>query len=721
MPTVGSLLIELGAGVARLQEDLGKARRQVDEFAGGVKKTFTALQTTAGAIFAGAAVNQFWTMAKAAAEMQEAFSMLDRLTRQYGTSAEGMVEKIKSSSSGLIGMKDSVSVANDALMKGFTPDQVAQLASWSVTLSKASAGTVSAAENFKMLESAMAVARERGAVQLLGVAIDLKDAFGAQAEKMDKATKAQEIFRMAARRMAEIQRTLGAETDTVADKMERLEIQFGDIKRTVGDYIIRTAAGLTATFQSVAALALGLTRVVMAPIQALMMATDYLGITKGKAEEYTADMEALGDAAEFTAQQAADNFEIMKKGFAKTAAGKVPPLRAPGGVGRLASDDYLKALMHIRKMEEEAMEARSRMSESATKAMEDYVSKGLNPIEKELDDIDRAFYETIGKQAEAWEAGAITIGVYTSRVNEATAVYQGLKDQLDAVNRSGIEMYRWQQQAIEQGNALRSMQGIEKEKWTSQTPKAQFESAMGAGDAESAINVWSEGLGEQMRLLDEAQNRIRAYQQVWSDANMSISQGMLSVGMSLYEGIGSAIASVIIGAQTAKEAFAGLAKMAIGMVVQYLAKWVISRVVMAAMGKAFQTAEIAAAEVAGSAIAAAYAPAAAMVSLATYGSNAVAAASGITATVALAEGLAIAGGAAHGGLGYVPSEQTYLLDRGERVLSPRQNEDLTEFLDGDGGRGGGVPRSGDIYLDGEKFGRWIERRGRQYGWRLATT
>ena len=35
-------------------------------------------------------------------------------------------------------------------------------------------------------------------------------------------------------------------------------------------------------------------------------------------------------------------------------------------------------------------------------------------------------------------------------------------------------------------------------------------------------------------------------------------------------------------------------------------------------------------------------------------------------------------GIAHGGLGYVPKEATYLLDKGERVLSPRQNRDMTE-------------------------------------------
>lgn len=39
-------------------------------------------------------------------------------------------------------------------------------------------------------------------------------------------------------------------------------------------------------------------------------------------------------------------------------------------------------------------------------------------------------------------------------------------------------------------------------------------------------------------------------------------------------------------------------------------------------------------------------------------------------------------GMAHSGLDYIPKEGTWLLDKGERVLSPRQNQDLTAFLRG---------------------------------------
>jgi hypothetical protein len=44
-------------------------------------------------------------------------------------------------------------------------------------------------------------------------------------------------------------------------------------------------------------------------------------------------------------------------------------------------------------------------------------------------------------------------------------------------------------------------------------------------------------------------------------------------------------------------------------------------------------------------------------------------------------------GVAHGGMSNVPSESTYLLDKGERVLSPNQNKDFTDYLKSGGGGG----------------------------------
>jgi hypothetical protein len=57
---------------------------------------------------------------------------------------------------------------------------------------------------------------------------------------------------------------------------------------------------------------------------------------------------------------------------------------------------------------------------------------------------------------------------------------------------------------------------------------------------------------------------------------------------------------------------------------------------------------------------------------------------------------------AHAGASFIPEEATYLLQRGERVLAPEQNQDLTKFL-----QGGGGASQVSVYLDGEILARGI--------------
>jgi hypothetical protein len=73
-----------------------------------------------------------------------------------------------------------------------------------------------------------------------------------------------------------------------------------------------------------------------------------------------------------------------------------------------------------------------------------------------------------------------------------------------------------------------------------------------------------------------------------------------------------------------------------------------------------------------------------------------------------------AAGQAHAGLGYVPSENTYVLSQGERVLAPKQNQDLTNFLEGNeqSGSGGGVMNQTQIFLDGREILRFIHDASR---------
>lgn len=68
-------------------------------------------------------------------------------------------------------------------------------------------------------------------------------------------------------------------------------------------------------------------------------------------------------------------------------------------------------------------------------------------------------------------------------------------------------------------------------------------------------------------------------------------------------------------------------------------------------------------------------------------------------------------GVAHGGMEYVPSETTYILNRGERVVSNKQNADLTDFLNGNR-QAEASPTMIEILLDGEILGRGIGRMSR---------
>jgi len=53
-------------------------------------------------------------------------------------------------------------------------------------------------------------------------------------------------------------------------------------------------------------------------------------------------------------------------------------------------------------------------------------------------------------------------------------------------------------------------------------------------------------------------------------------------------------------------------------------------------------------------------------------------------------------GQAHAGMTNIPSEGSYLLDKGERVIQPEQNKDLTNFLDKGGEGGGGGTQVGSV-------------------------
>jgi hypothetical protein len=162
---------------------------------------------------------------------------------------------------------------------------------------------------------------------------------------------------------------------------------------------------------------------------------------------------------------------------------------------------------------------------------------------------------------------------------------------------------------------------------------------------------------------------------------------------------GDAFEAMVFDAESLEDAVYKLADGMLRSVVnalgQMAGQWIAYQAVQLATGQSSQAAVTASSVASGTAIAASYAPAAAMASLASFGANAAPAMAGITATSALAKGMSLVG-MAHEGMDSIPKTGTWLLEKGERVTTADTSAKLDKTLSsvqqgiGSGGMGGNV-------------------------------
>ena len=175
---------------------------------------------------------------------------------------------------------------------------------------------------------------------------------------------------------------------------------------------------------------------------------------------------------------------------------------------------------------------------------------------------------------------------------------------------------------------------------------------------------------------------------------------------------GDAFESMVFDAETFGDAISGLAEGMARSVVnalgQMAAQWVAYHAVQLMLGKTSEATAVASAAVAGTSIAAAYAPAAAMASLASFGANSVPAMAGITSTVGLSQTMALAG-MAHEGIDAIPETGTWLLEKGERVTTAETSAKLDKTLSDIQQGGTGAPVV-NLYEDAGKAGQVTNRQ-----------
>lgn len=174
-------------------------------------------------------------------------------------------------------------------------------------------------------------------------------------------------------------------------------------------------------------------------------------------------------------------------------------------------------------------------------------------------------------------------------------------------------------------------------------------------------------------------------------------------------GLGDAITDIVTRTKSLGDAFgdmaADLAKSVIKALADMAAQWLVYQAVQLVVGKtAKSTAAIGlvanAQATAFQAQLAAFASTAA-IPIVGPGLAAGAAAAAAAATAPMVAGVSSAAfaGIAHGGIDNIPKESTWLLDAGERVLSPNQNRDLTAFLSREGGASAGAGQAPSITIN----------------------
>lgn len=202
-----------------------------------------------------------------------------------------------------------------------------------------------------------------------------------------------------------------------------------------------------------------------------------------------------------------------------------------------------------------------------------------------------------------------------------------------------------------------------------------------------------EKVSEFMKAIKEQQEAFMSY---LNGSYTSFAENLNVTMQGAIDNLSNGLANAIMTGASLMDVFKNVAKQTLTAVLGALIKLGVQRLILAATNKAATTSEAAAQVAAGVGLAgvnmfASWAGAPWPISM---GAPAAAAAAITGASAAFTTGAATGaalgssvGAVAHGGLTNNPDEQTVLVRRGERIISPRQNQDLTAFLEGGGGAG----------------------------------
>lgn len=340
---------------------------------------------------------------------------------------------------------------------------------------------------------------------------------------------------------------------------------------------------------------------------------------------------------------------------------------------------------------------------------------GKSAAQKEAEQYAKA-QESINEKLEAMRQESVLAAGSTS---ELTREQQLLRAEMslgaDATDEQRQKARDYKAQALDTAEALKKQAQAERDKQAAQSNFSNLQSqASPVVGVESQFQQQMEQLNqyatlypqkiaevEAVRATIEEQYRQKRLEAQWQElSQMNIGFGMLTSAVDAFGGNASnVITGLITGTMSAQDAMRSLGNTMLNSVVNALVQVGVEALKNFIIGQTLGAASTAASVGMATTTAAAWAPAAALASLASFGANSAPAMAGIASTVGLAQGLALAGARYNGGpvsagsmyqVGERGKPEIYQASTGKQYMIPGDNGRVISNKEMNAGGGGGV-------------------------------
>lgn len=705
----GEIYYDIEADVSGLLKAQGKANKSLDSIgnsATNAAKKMDELQTNinrvAGAIAASLVVDWGKAFLVAADNMSQLNARIERLTGSAATASQTMQSLMRISSATGGSLQDTAKLwetLSTALRDtGATNGQVIQLTE---TLQKIGRIGGSSAEEMANALRQFGQSISSGTVRA--------EEFNSILEQMPEL--ARQIAAGMGVSIGELRQLMLDGKLTAEDALNAIQKQTGSVNAEF-EKLPRTLSqantALTNSFLSMidsVNQATGASTGLVAVIDSMTAALDRL---VGKAASADAQISDLNSTAEMFTRRARtwswlglDGWEAQNKalaGLSNKAAMLVGDLAAVSKASQTAANT-------------KPIEIKTTGSATSSKA-----KGGKSAAQKEAEQYAKA-QDSINEKLEALRQESILAAGSTS---ELTREQQLLRAEMslgaDATDEQRQKAREYKAQALDTAEALKKQAQAERDKQAAQSNFSSLQSqASPVASVESQFQQQIEQLNqyaalypqkiaevEAVRASIEEQYRQKRLDAQWQElSQMNIGFGMLTSAVDAFGGNASnVITGLITGTMSAQDAMRSLGNTMLNSVVNALVQVGVEALKNFIIGQTLGAASTAASVGMATTTAAAWAPAAALASLASFGANSAPAMAGIASTVGLAQGLALAGARYNGGpvsagsmyqVGERGKPEIYQASTGKQYMIPGDNGRVISNKDMTSGGGGCAP------------------------------